>query len=78
MSKINIETILKAWNSTKGYKTVTATVLWLVLRLIDWTFPNALGEGTESVILQVITAIGTLGIGDKLWRWIKEKFKKKE
>lgn len=75
ITKIN-KTLSNSWKKTEGYKTPTATAIWLILRIIDYKFPNALDNQTQSIILDITTAIATLGIGDKLWRWIKNKFKK--
>lgn len=70
--------ISKGWDMTQGYKTVTATVIWLIIRAIDLKFPNALDPPTEALILDVASLIGVLGIGDRLWRFISKKFKKKK
>lgn len=70
--------VTKTWDATSGYKTVTATVIWLIIRAIDLKFPNALSPPTEALILDVASLLGVLGVGDKLYRFISKKLKKKE
>lgn len=70
--------VTKTWDATSGYKTVTATVIWLIIRAIDLKFPNALDPPTEALILDVASLLGILGVGDKLYRFIVKKFKKKK
>ena len=70
--------ISKGWDFTRGYKTVIATVVWLILRAIDLIFPGFLTLEVQTLILDVASFIGVLGIGDKLWRYFEEKFKKKK
>jgi hypothetical protein len=71
-------TLSKGWKKTEGFKTPTATVIWLILRLVDYKFPDVLDTQTQVLILDIATAIAALGIGDKLWRWIRDKFKKQK
>lgn len=70
--------ISKGWDMTQGYKTVTATVIWLIIRAIDLKYPNAISPPTEALILDAASLLGILGVGDKLYRFIVKKFKKKK
>lgn len=66
------------WDKTAGYKTPTALIVWLLLRLVDYKFPEALDAGTEAVILDVAAIIGILGLGDKIRRWWERRKDNKE
>lgn len=73
----NIKNIIfKGWGSTKGYKTTAATAVWLTLRLIDLKFPGLINSELQAIILDGVTFLGTVGITDKIWTFIKEKLKK--
>jgi len=59
----------KGWKVLDGKKTAIATTTWLILRVIDWKFPNAIDIGTQAIILDVATVLGTIGVGDKILKW---------
>jgi hypothetical protein len=84
--------IKKAWDNTKGYKTVTGAALLLLFQLFSMIFPHALNGTWDSWINKFIDFIIATGILDKIYRsrkdikdwitskflWVKNKFKKKK
>jgi len=67
----------------EGTKTTTATVVWLLMRIVDTVRPGTIPDPVADVIYLSAEILATIGITDKIWRnrhklksifkWKKEK-----
>ena len=52
----------------EGTKTTTATVVWLLMRIVDTIRPGTIPVPVADVIYLSAEILATIGITDKLWR----------
>jgi len=80
-----METMKRAWQSTRGYKTASGGVLLMVFQLIKMIWGTEIPPEWQEWILNAISVIAATGVFDKLWRsrkeiiqWIKRMFNGKK
>ena len=62
------EDIQKSWNKTSGFKTTTATLIWLTMRIINSVKPEAIPLDIQVLVIDIAEVLAAIGVTDKLWR----------
>lgn len=66
--------VKKQWDKTKGYKTKSGAILYLLFQLFKSLFPDTLNESSEEVVKYTIDLIILTGGLDWVWRNRKKVF----
>jgi hypothetical protein len=60
--------ISKIKKATEGSKTTTATVIWLLMQIVNGIKPDAIPANIQVTIYNIVEILAAVGLLDKAWR----------